>query len=180
MSDSIWDDDNDDEQTEGQSSPSNGPAELRKALKKAQAEAKAGKEERDTLATQLAELTKQVKSQSLKELTKELPANVQKWIAKADVDPTPEAVAGWLTENGADFGYTPDTEGTQSAATEGAGEGFSAGYRESIERNQAMGAGRQQGNTPSGHTEAVLADLAKQAGGNPDKFYALLNGVELP
>jgi hypothetical protein len=177
MSDNVWDtDDNDDDNENG--AQANGPAELRKALKAANAAAKKANAERDELNTKFAELEKTVKSQSLKELTKELPPALQKWIAKADLEPTAEAVAGWITENGADFGYTPQ-ESLPEGGTAGEQRSFSDEYRQGQQRAQSLGGAQMQGNSPSGDVDARLKDIALQAAGNPEAFYALLNKTAL-
>ena len=47
---------------------------------------------------------------------KKVPANIQRWMKRDEVEPSPEAVDKWLAENGEDFGYKPGA--TPAAVTE--------------------------------------------------------------
>lgn len=78
------------------------PAALRSAFNKA-------KKQNAELAKKLEELTKKLATQSLDGLLrdKKVPANIQRWMKRDEVEPTAEAVDQWLEENGADFGWKP-------------------------------------------------------------------------
>lgn len=93
----------DDDEFENESG--NTPSGLRKALDKAN-KAKAD------LEKQLADLRKEVTSQRLSDLMRDrkVPANIQRWMKRDEVEATPEAVDKWLAENGEDFGWKPEAE----------------------------------------------------------------------
>lgn len=99
-------DDFEDDDEQGQA-----PSGLRKALDKAN-KAKAD------LEKQLADLRKDLATQRLGDLMKErnVPANIQRWMKRDEVEATAEAVDKWLDENGADFGYKPEAEQQEKEA----------------------------------------------------------------
>lgn len=95
---------------------------LRAQLEKALKDLKAAQEEN-------AKLSKSVKTVTLDNLLrdKNVPANIQRWMKRDEIEPTPDAVDKWLAENGEDFGYKPGvtetaaekpSESQQVAATE--------------------------------------------------------------
>lgn len=97
-----YDYDDDDQQQNGGA--------LRAQLEKALKDLKAAQEEN-------AKLSKSVKSVTLENLLrdKKVPANIQRWMKRDEIEPTAEAVDKWLDENGSDFGYKPG-EQTETAA----------------------------------------------------------------
>lgn len=103
----------DDYDDEDEDEAGNGPKDLRRALSKAN-------KQNAEMAKQLEELTKKLASQSLSSLLseKKVPANIQRWMKRDEVEPTAEAVDTWLKENGADFGWKPEGEPTQETHEE--------------------------------------------------------------
>lgn len=101
-----YDDDSNDEQQNGGA--------LRAQLEKALKDLKAAQEEN-------AKLSKNVKTATLDTVLrdKNVPANIQRWIKRDEVEPTPEAVDQWLAENGTDFGYKPGGETAAEKPSEG-------------------------------------------------------------
>lgn len=83
----------------------NAPKDLRRALNKAN-------KEKAELAQKVDDLMKQVRTQTLASILneKKVPAKIQRWIKRDEVEATPEAVQKWLDENGEDFGYKPEDE----------------------------------------------------------------------
>ena len=83
----------------------NVPKDLRRALNKAN-------KQNAELAKQVEDLMRQVKTQSLANILneKKIPAKIQRWIKRDEVEASPEAVQKWLDENGEDFGYEPESE----------------------------------------------------------------------
>lgn len=78
-------------------------AQLEEALKKVQA-----------LTAENEKLGKSVKTATLDTVLRDkgIPAHIQRWIKRDDVEPTPDAVDKWVAENGADFGYKPGKQET--------------------------------------------------------------------
>lgn len=81
-------------------------AQLEDALKKL----KAAEKERDEYANK-------AKSATLETILRDkgVPANIQRWLKRDDVEPSSDAVDKWLAENGEDFGYKPGQAQTDSA-----------------------------------------------------------------
>lgn len=81
---------------------------LRSALDKAN---KANAEQ----AKQIEELSKKLSAQSLDKLMsdRKVPANIQRWMKRDEVDATAEAVDKWIEENAGDFGWKPGEEEAQ-------------------------------------------------------------------
>lgn len=97
-----------------QGNESTGMKQLRQALEKAQRELKAANET-------TAALQKQVATQSLASIlsAKKVPASIQKWITRDDIEATEEAVDKWLADNGSDFGWNPNAQkGPEDATSE--------------------------------------------------------------
>lgn len=115
MSDDNWDENEFEATSEGFKS-------LRKAFDKSNADKKAADKKVADLEAKLAELSKSLTSKSLDELTRDLPANVSKFLKKdfaADgTEVSKESVEAWVKENGADFGYDPSKATTQAQETQ--------------------------------------------------------------
>ena len=100
-----YDDDQFDDQQSGPKALRDELAKVKKALADAQAEN--------------AKLSANVKTVTLENILrdKHIPANIQRWLKRDEVEPSPEAVDKWLAENGEDFGYKPGQAPTDSAST---------------------------------------------------------------
>lgn len=83
---------------------------LRTQLEDALKKLKAVEKERDDFAAK-------AKTATLETILRDkgVPANIQRWLKRDEVDPSPEAVDKWLAENGEDFGYKPGQAQTDSA-----------------------------------------------------------------
>lgn len=90
------------------------PKALRDALAKAN-------KELEKLREANADLSKKAGEATLSSIFKDkaVPANIQRWMKRDEVDPTPEAVDKWLEENGADFGWKPGGEQPAGEPPEG-------------------------------------------------------------
>lgn len=104
MSDYEYDDDD----------QSTAPKALREALAKAN-------KELEQLRKTNADLAKQAGEARLSTIFKDkgVPANIQRWMKRDEVEATPEAVDKWLDENGADFGWKPGGEQAAGEQPEG-------------------------------------------------------------
>lgn len=123
----------------------NGPKALRDALEKANKELKQLREANEKAQ---AELAKQSLANVLRD--KSVPANIQRWIKRDNIDPTPEAVDKWLEENGADFGWKPGGQEASEGAT--------------AQEAPAQGAPAPQGVLSESDTEALARMLAAFGG----------------
>lgn len=91
-----------------------GPPALREAYKKLQKELEAERKAR-------AEAEKKAAEGSLAKIfsDKKVPANIQRWMKRDEVEATEAAVDKWLNENGADFGWKPGAvEASEDATSE--------------------------------------------------------------
>lgn len=96
-----------------------GPKALRDALEKAN-------KKLAELEKQNADLAKKANEGTLSQIftAKKVPANIQRWMKRDEVEASPEAVDKWLEENGSDFGWNPQAasaetpEGQQTEAKE--------------------------------------------------------------
>lgn len=144
---------------------SDGPKALREALEKANKELKALREQNEKAQ---AELAKQSLANVLRD--KSVPANIQRWIKRDNIDPTPEAIDKWLEENGADFGWKPGvqeaSEGAtaQEAPTQGAPAPQSVLSPSDAEQLQrlldAFGGASGQAGMPANQAQAAVEQVA--------------------
>lgn len=164
-----------------------GPKALRDAVEKANKELKALREQNE-------KLQKQVATQGLEKILadKKVPANVQRWLKRDDVEPTAEAVDKWLSENGADFGWKPgETEGSEDATSEeapaqaapAAQSVLTPELSEALARfNEVFGAGSGAPVMPADQVKAAVDDVAGQVdvGTDYNQVVAMLRDKGIP
>lgn len=144
-----------------------GPKALRDALEKAN-------KKLAELAAQNETLQKQASTATLASLLseKKVPANIQRWIKRDEVAPTPEAVDKWLEENGADFGYKPgSTEGSEGEPPKEASAQAAPAAQSVVTPElqamyewyqEAMGGSSSAPRMPADQAKAAVDDVAAQ------------------